>query len=64
MSDVKRVSVNEQKIAHGKQKLQQASSAAKDKLQKALHAALNPGNCGGYDILKLIQRGEEYERLL
>jgi hypothetical protein len=44
--------------------LQQASSAVKDKLQKILHAALDPGSCGESENLKLIQLGEEYERLL
>lgn len=60
----KTVSVNEQKIAHGKLKVQQASSAGKDQLQKMLHSTLDPSNYGGSEYIKLIHLGEEYERFL
>jgi hypothetical protein len=64
MNDEKTVSVNGQNIAHDKWKFQQASSAVEDKLQKTLHATMDPGNCGGSENLIFIQLGEEYERLL
>jgi hypothetical protein len=61
---VKRESVNGKKIARSKQKLQQASSAVKDKLQKTVYATIDPDNCGGSENFKFIQLGEEYERLV
>jgi hypothetical protein len=50
-------------IAIHKQKLQQTSSAVKDKLQKAVFVTMDPDDCGRSRILELIQYGGEYERL-
>jgi hypothetical protein len=45
---------NEQKTALSKHKLQQASSAVKDKLKKKHCITLDHGSCGGSKNLKLI----------
>jgi hypothetical protein len=57
----KRCLGNEQKIALGERKLQQAPSAVQDKLQEALHVTLDTGDCGRPKNLKLIQLDKEYE---
>jgi hypothetical protein len=64
MSDEKQLSVMNIRLLMVNQSCNRYLLLQRINFKKTLHAKLDPGNCGGSEILKLIQLGEEYDRLL